>query len=354
MDLVSPSEIRFWIYINAFFFIVFITKLSLGIFGLITELIILIKKFITKLSGPSKFNPSRNQFIRNSMMLVGFLPFPGLFYGMIRNPYRYKVFRSNIPIKGLTDSLKDFKIVQISDIHSGSWVFRDPVVRAVEMINELNPDLVVFTGDLVNNRADEMIPFVDIFSKIESRYGVYSVLGNHDYGDYFSWISPESKQANFEKLKSIHAKMGWKLLMNESRLVTTSGGGRISVTGVENYSALPQFQKYGSLKKATVDLPESDIRIVLSHDPTHWDAEINTFHIPIDLTLSGHTHGFQFGLEIPGWVKWSPSSLVYNQWAGLYRKGEKNLYVNRGLGFLGYPGRLGILPEIGLLTLKSY
>lgn len=350
--IIHYSEVPFWIYINAFFFLLYIAKFASLLLGLLTELLLFGDRAINFFfSGKSYFSPSRKRFLKISAAAFGLLPFTTLLYGMVRNPYRYKVYESNVVLDDLLPGLENLKIVQISDIHAGSWVFQDPVGRAVDMINELEPDLVLFTGDLVNNLASEMQPFIPVFKKIKSRYGVYSVLGNHDYGDYFRWEREEDKRANFQQLLDTHKAMGWKLLRNQSELVEIDED-QLAVIGVENYSALPQFPRYGDLDKAMAEVPESAFKILLTHDPTHWDAEIVNQNPDIGITFSGHTHGFQFGFEIPGVGRWSPGSMIYDQWAGLYKKGNQYLYVNRGLGYLGYPGRVGILPEISLLTLR--
>jgi hypothetical protein len=197
-----------------------------------------------------------------------------------------------------------------------------------------------------------MLPFLDVFDKIESRHGVYSIVGNHDYGDYVEWPTPEAKIANFESLKDMHRRLGWDLLLNENRVLDINDT-RLAVIGVENYSAHLRFPRHGDLKKASVGTEKADFKVLLSHDPSHWDVQVNKEHPDIRLMLSGHTHGMQFGVEIPGWLKWSPIKYLYKQWAGLYQKNQQYLYVNRGLGFLGYPGRVGILPEIACLELRK-
>jgi predicted MPP superfamily phosphohydrolase len=252
----------------------------------------------------------------------------------------------------LNPDLIGYKIVQISDIHSGSFFLKEPVKNSVQMINGLNPDIVVFTGDLVNSKTNEVEEYLDVFDKIISKQGVFSTTGNHDYGDYSEWPDEDAKKKNFQDLKDAHKKMGWDLLMNEHRIIDVKGA-KIGLLGVENYSAIARFPRYGKLDQAYANLPKTDVNILLSHDPSHWDFQIRPEYPDIDLTLSGHTHGFQFGIEIPGWFRWSPSQYMYKQWAGLYQEGKQFLYVNRGLGFLGYPGRVGILPEITCITLKS-
>ena len=279
---------------------------------------------------------------------VGSGLFGTLLYGF-GNKYKYKVERRKVAFSNLPESFKGLKIIHISDIHSGSLEDKKAVEKGVQKIMELKPDLVFFTGDLVNNVATEMDPLVEVFSGIKAPLGVYSILGNHDYGDYFQWPSKEAKVQNLDKLKSIHAQMGWKLLLNENVSIEKDGAS-IGLIGVENWGAKANFSRYGDLKKAYAGAEHHPFRILLSHDPSHWDAEVCKEHANIDLTLSGHTHGMQFGVEIPGF-RWSPVQYVYKQWSGLYANGNQKLYVNRGFGFLGYPGRVGMLPEITLLEL---
>jgi predicted MPP superfamily phosphohydrolase len=214
---------------------------------------------------------------------------------------------------------------------------------------ELQPDIIFFTGDLVNNVADEMDELKTVFSKLAAPLGVYSILGNHDYGDYVQWESAQAKVANLEKLKTVHKEMGWRLLLNE-HVGIEKDGQSIALIGIENWGARANFSKYGDLSAAYKGAENYPFKILLSHDPSHWEAEVCRDYKDIDLVFSGHTHGMQFGLEIPGF-RWSPVQYVYKQWAGLYRKDQQKLYVNRGFGFLGYPGRVGILPEITYLEL---
>jgi hypothetical protein len=300
--------------------------------------------------GTSQVDASRSRFLSQLAVVVGSIPLATLTYGMIRNPYRYKIFREMVKIDNLPTELEGLKIVQISDIHSGSFTFKEPVLNAIDLINQENADLVFFTGDIVNNIADEMLPFVEVFNKIRAKNGVFSVLGNHDYGDYAEWSSREAKKANLDKLKGIHQEMGWNLLLNENRTVEINGQS-VAIIGVENYSALARFPKYGDLQQAYQGTENTKLKLLLSHDPTHWDAQVTQDFQDIALTFSGHTHGFQFGIEIPGF-KWSPAQFVYKQWAGLYQQGKQYLYVNRGLGFIGYPGRVGILPEVTVVELQ--
>lgn len=283
---------------------------------------------------------------------AGFVAGGGLFGSLIAgfsNKYRYQIKRHRLAFDKLPGGFRGLKIVQLSDIHSGSFTDKAAVLRGVEKVLAEKPDLILFTGDLVNNTADEMDDYVDVFSRLNAPLGVYSTLGNHDYGDYVHWDSPEEKHANLERLKKVHADMGWRLLVNE-HVVLERGADRIALIGVENWSSKARFPKYGDLKRAYEGAGGHPFKILMSHDPSHWDAEVRSSYPDIDLTLAGHTHGMQFGVEIPGF-RWSPVQYVYRQWAGLYETGTQKLYVNRGYGFIGYPGRVGILPEITVFEL---
>ncbi len=293
---------------------------------------------------------SRSVFLSRLALILGGTILGTFLYG-ITNRYRYRVHRIQLKFPDLPAAFKGMRIVQISDIHSGSFDNRKAVEHGAQMVIDEKPDLLLFTGDLVNNKADEIQPYTDVFSKLTAPLGVYSTLGNHDYGDYVTWPSKEAKIKNLDWLKATHAKMGWRLLMNE-HVVLERGGDKIALVGIENWGAKAGFPKYGDMKAAYAGLPEKQIpfKILLSHDPSHWDAQVRPEYSDIQLTLSGHTHGMQMGIEIPGF-KWSPSQYIYKEWAGLYREGKQYLYVNRGFGFLGYPGRLGILPEITVIDL---
>lgn len=293
---------------------------------------------------------SRSSFIARMAILTGGLLFAGFLYGP-SNRYRYIIKRYKIPLDKLPPAFKGLKIVQISDIHSGSFDNHEAVQHGVDMVMREKADLILFTGDLVNNKSEEIIPYKDIFSKLNAPMGVYSTLGNHDYGDYVEWPSAEAKRNNLEALKQHHADMGWKLMMNE-HVVFERDTQKIALIGIENWSNMARFPKHGDMAKACAGLKEQDIpvKILMSHDPSHWDAQVRPDYGDIDLTLSGHTHGMQFGLRL-GWMKWSPVQYVYKQWAGLYQEGKQYLNVNVGYGFLGYPGRLGILPEITVIEL---
>jgi len=291
---------------------------------------------------------SRSVFLSWLGLAVGGTVFSTLVYGF-GNKYRYHVNRLRMSFKNLPAGFKGMRIVHISDIHSGSFTDKEAVEKGIKKILKEKPDMILFTGDLVNDRASEMKDYMDVFSKLKAPMGVYSTLGNHDYGDYVRWESVEAKKENLEQLKLVHKNMGWRLLMNE-HVVLEKGGDRIALLGIENWSAKGNFGRYGKMEEAYPGSEQHPFKILMSHDPSHWDAEVRTKYGDIDLTLAGHTHGMQFGLELPGF-KWSPVQYMYKQWAGLYEAGEQKLYVNRGYGFIGYPGRIGILPEITVIEL---
>jgi len=291
---------------------------------------------------------SRSLFLSWLGLAVGGSLFASLIYGF-SNKYNYNIKKIKLNYANLPASFKGMKVVQISDIHSGSFTNKAAVQHGVDKILQLKPDIILFTGDLVNNKSDEMLDYMDVFSQLKAPMGVYSTLGNHDYGDYVQWPSKEAKSRNLEQLKEIQSQLGWRLLMNENVLLERNGE-HIALIGIENWSAKARFPKYGDLAKAHAGTENIPFKILMSHDPSHWDAEVRPKYSDIDLMLAGHTHGMQFGVEIP-WLKWSPVQYVYKQWAGLYNEGSQKLYVNRGFGFIGYPGRVGILPEITFFEL---
>lgn len=348
-------------YSFAFLVIVIFSKFILAIFVLIDDLVRFFRYLYMKLfswfQGPEPVKNigknrsiSRSDFIIKAGLFVGSIPFFSLIYGMAGNAYRYQVRKTKLIFPDLPDSFEGFKIVQISDIHTGSFLSDGPLSRAVNLINEQKPDIVFFTGDLVNYIHDEALIYLDVLSKIVSKHGVTSIFGNHDYGDYYKWENQEAKENNIHELRMIHSKLGWNLLWDEHCYIEQNGE-KIGVIGVQNCSS-HGFANYGSLEKATEDFNYCPVNILLSHDPSHWNKEVNKIYPGIDLTLSGHTHGMQFGVEIPGF-RWSPVQYIYKEWAGLYRKKNQYLYVNRGLGFIGYPGRVGILPEITVIELRK-
>jgi predicted MPP superfamily phosphohydrolase len=288
----------------------------------------------------------RSVFLKRTALVVGGLSLVGFTYG-IRNRYNYRVRKIKLAFPSLPDAFKGLKVVQISDIHTGSFDNHEAVAHGIERVMYHKPDIILFTGDLVNNHSIEVDEkYQEIFSRLKAPMGVYSTLGNHDYGDYVQWPSHQAKIDNLENLKRIHASMGWRLLMNE-HVVLERGSDKIALVGIENWSAKANFPKYGDMSKAYDGLKEKNIpfKILLSHDPSHWHAQVVPDYKDVNLTLSGHTHGMQFGVDSK-WFKWSPVQYMYNEWAGLYTSGDQHLYVNRGFGFLGYPGRLGVLPEI--------
>lgn len=339
-------------YARAGLFVFYISKFLFALFLLLDDIRRLIQYLIlTFRSTTGQFEVHRSEVLMGIALFIALIPFSSLIYGMVRNPYRYQVLKETIEISSLKQA-PDLKIVHISDIHSGSFSDPEAVSKGIELINNLEPDLVFFTGDIVNNRADELEPYVATFSKIKAKKGVYSVLGNHDYGDYVFWETPDAKRANLQKLMDLHAAMGWTLLMDEHRTLDWYGK-QIVIAGIQNASGSMRFKSIGNPRKALEGVKQADVTLMLSHDPSFWESGLLTLPHPVDVTFSGHTHGFQFGVEIPGWFKWSPVQYVYKQWAGLYNKGDRYLYVNRGFGFLGYPGRVGILPEITEISLTG-
>ncbi len=342
----------FLIYIQSLFMIYFLSKILLACVLFIDDLRWLIAGSTSQLKEAGRQRPGRSAFLVRLGLILAALPFTTLIYGQIRNAFRYKIFRQKVHLPDLPKSLEGFRIVQISDIHSGSFMLKTPLMRAVEMINAQKADLVVFTGDLVNETAAEMDQFMDVLDKIRSRHGVFSIFGNHDYGDYAHWADEKEKGANLERMKEIHRLLGWKLLLNSNHLLKV-GGDLLAIIGVENYSVYDRFPTYGNLAQAYQGTEEARFKLLLSHDPSHWEDEVTRTFKDIQLTLSGHTHGSQFGVEIPGRIKWSPVKYLYKQWAGLYQKEGQYLYVNRGLGFIGYAGRVGILPEITVMELSG-
>ena len=290
----------------------------------------------------------RRKFVSQVALGVAAIPFIGTAWGMIKGKYDYRVHKVKIAFKDLPDAFHGFKITQLSDIHSGSLDDVAAVRRGIELANAQKSDVVVFTGDLVNNVATEMDPWIEHFSQLDAPHGKFSILGNHDYGDYVQWPSEEAKAKNLQDLKEVHGKIGFRLLLNES-LHLEKDGEKIALIGVENWGKRG-FVKHGDLDKAIAPIEDSTFKVLLSHDPSHWEAVTVPHEKKVHLTLAGHTHGMQFGIEIPG-IKWSPVKYIYPQWAGLYPKEGQYIYVNRGFGFLGFPGRVGILPEITVIEL---
>ena len=341
-------------YNGLFFFVLLIGKLIITLFFAVNDFYRIIRFLFTKMKStgePKGKLISRSEFLSKIAMGVAAIPMISLIHGVFINAYNYQFHRVKLKFPNLPDAFDGFTIIQLSDIHSGSFNETKPIIEVIRKINKLNADLILFTGDLVNNITDEMLPFMDIFNKLQAKHGVMSVTGNHDYGDYVEWPTPEAKKDNFNRFIETHQKLGWNLLINENRLIEKNGQ-KIAIIGIENWGKALRFPRYGKMGlaiKGTEDIP---FKILLSHDPSHWDAQVRPLYKDIDLTLSGHTHGFQFGIESK-YVKFSPSQWVYKQWAGLYQAGKQYLYVNRGFGFLGYPGRVGILPEVTIIELKK-
>lgn len=303
----------------------------------------------TEVEGMSGDGISRSAFLSWLGLAAGSTLFGSLLYGF-SNKYNYQVKRLKLSYDNLPASFKGLKIIHISDIHSGSFTNKKAVEHGVEKILNEKADIILFTGDLVNDRATEMEEYMDVFSRLKAPMGVYSTFGNHDYGDYVRWpYNGISKDQNLENLKKVHAGLGWRLLMNE-HVVLEKGGEEIALLGIENWSNKARFPKHGRMDLAHPGTEKYPFKILMSHDPSHWDAEVKPKYPDVDLTLSGHTHGMQFGVEIPGF-KWSPVQYMYKQWDGLYEDGKQKLYVNPGYGFIGYPGRVGILPEITVIEL---
>lgn len=350
----EPQIFKNFFMLAGFFVLFYFPKLIFIVFHLVEDIIHVSKVLITKLSGGPEISNvnsngiSRAKFLSQLGLVVAAIPFTSIIYGMAKGRFNFRIVNEKLLFKNLPETFHGLKIVQISDIHIGSFLgHEDQVKRGIELINEQNPDLILFTGDLVNNFAEELDGWIPILSKLEAKYGKYSILGNHDYGDYFEWKNEVEKAQNLEKVKQAHKEMGFRLLLNETEHVVIKNQ-KIGLIGVENWG-LPPFPQYGNLKIAMNGSSDLLFKILLSHDPSHWDAEVID-KTNIDITLSGHTHGMQFGVEI-GNIKWSPVKYKYPRWAGIYKNKDQYLYVNRGFGYIGFPGRVGMPPEITVLEL---
>ena len=297
----------------------------------------------------SNYFPDRRAFVSKMALGLAAIPFSSVLYGMMRGKYNYKVIKHTLYFEDLPNAFDGYKLTHLSDIHSGSFDDKEKIAYGIDLINEQASDVILFTGDIVNNTADEMIPWIPLFNKLKATDGKYAVLGNHDYGEYVSWKTPEEKERNFQDIKDIHPKIGFNLLLNESVYIE-KGNEKIALVGVENWGT--RFKKAGDLNVASSNINKDDFKILMSHDPSHWEQEVKTHATNFHLTLSGHTHGMQFGIEIPG-IKWSPVQYIYKHWAGVYKELGKYINVNRGFGFLAFPGRIGIWPEITVITLKK-
>ncbi|MFN3272812.1 MAG: metallophosphoesterase [Cloacibacterium caeni] len=292
--------------------------------------------------------PERRKFISTTALAAAGIFSALAIDGIIFGKYRHTVRKVKLRFKNLPENFKGYKIVQISDVHSGSFFNPQKLQKAIDLINEQDADVVLFTGDMVNNYADEFKPFIPLFKSIKAKDGKFSILGNHDYGDYGAWNSREEKAQNIPTLKNYQAEAGFKMLRNEN-IALEKNGEKIYLLGVENWGIKP-FPQYGDLDKALKGVPEDAIKVLMSHDPTHFDEVVKKHKTNVHLTLSGHTHGMQFGLDLKN-IKWSPVKFKYKKWADLYESEGKYLYVNRGFGVIAYPGRVGINPEITVIEL---
>ena len=292
----------------------------------------------------------RRKFVSQIALGLAAIPFASFIYGIIQGKYNYKVIKYQLSFDDLPAAFDGYTITQISDIHSGSFTNKEKIQYGVDLINEQKSDLMLFTGDIVNNKADEMDNWIDVFNQLEAKEGKFAILGNHDYGDYMDWNSPQDKIDNFQKVKEIHKKIGFDLLLDEHRYLEKDGQ-KIALVGVENWGK--GFNQAGDLQRASSKIKKEDFKILMSHDPSHWQEKVKMDDFNYHLTLSGHTHGLQMGIEIPGFLKWSPSQFVYKQWAGLYQEFGRYINVNRGFGYHAFPGRVGIWPEITVIELKK-
>jgi hypothetical protein len=343
-DIAITFVLAFFTLKIVFFIFMFSEDIYRSIEGLITSL-------SRKREPDQSFLPGRREFLAKVGLAVAALPFGAILYGAWRGKYDYQVREYELSFADLPEAFDGYKITQLSDIHVGSFDDKEEVAYAVKLANQQQSDLILFTGDLVNNEAKEMNGWEDIFGSLTAADGVYSVLGNHDYGDYVQWGTKEAKEENMQQLYKVQKDMGWRLLLDENEKITR-GADSISLVGVQNWGG-GRFPKYGDLQKAAAGLSKDEFKVLLSHDPTHWDLQVKNDEKKYHLTLSGHTHGMQFGIEIPGFIKLSPAWFIYKKWAGIYKEAGQFLNVNRGFGFLGYSGRAGIWPEITVITLKK-
>ncbi|MBU1369499.1 MAG: metallophosphoesterase [Bacteroidetes bacterium] len=350
-------------YLYGSIFAVYIGKIIPAVFLLIFDLFRLIWQLIQAIfrknpqaasASNNKMVLSRRKFVGNMALASGGLIIGTMFTGMFKWVHQFSIREHAIRFKGLaSDSFNGYRIAQLSDMHLGGWANADALQEAVDEVLAMKPDLIVFTGDLVNYRSEEAFRFKEILKQLKAKDGVYAILGNHDYGDYVNWPSKKDKQENLSALFSFYHEIGWKLLRNE-HVILEKGTDKLALIGVENWSKNNRFPRYGNILKASKGIGQVQGKILLSHDPSHWKSIVLPEHADIDIMLAGHTHGFQFGIEIPG-IKWSPAQYMYEEWAGMYTatQSTQKLYVNRGIGSIGYPGRIGILPEITLLTINT-
>jgi predicted MPP superfamily phosphohydrolase len=354
---VIPHELR--MMIAGTFTIIYFTKLIVVIVFLVGDLVRLVRWTIMKLtprrdeSETVQTKISRSEFLAKTGLIIGAAPLVIFTDGMLRGAYNYKVRHVNLVLPKLPPAFNGLRILQISDVHAGSFTNKDAVRKGIKLINDQKADLVFFTGDLVNNKTDEVYEYMEMFSEIKAPMGVFSIYGNHDYGEYDPVLSRDKDKlkANLEALANVHKDMGWTLLRNEHEVLSIQNQ-KIGLLGVENWGNKARFQRLGDIDKAKEGLEEVPVKLLLSHDPSHWDAVVRPQHPDIDVTFSGHTHGMQFGIDNK-YFRWSPAQYMYDQWADLYEKKNQYIYVNRGFGFLGFPGRVGIMPEITVFELKN-
>ncbi len=326
------------------------TKLFFALLLLVIDLESLVSFIISKFSETPLPSPQRRKILKQLGVFVAAIPFSAYLYGVLKGRYDYRIHRVTLRFPDLPTAFDGYRIAQISDVHSGSFDNYGAVKAGIDKIQQQNPDLILFTGDMINNLAEEIEPYISLFAALKAPQGKYAVLGNHDYGEYVSWESAAAKDQNLERLKGHHQQMGFQLL-NNAQVSLQKGEDAIKLVGVENWGKKP-FPQKGDLKKAFAESKPNDFSILMSHDPSHWDMQVLDFPQKVHLTLSGHTHGMQMGVEIPGF-RWSPVKYRYPRWAGLYQKAEQYLYVNRGFGYIGFPGRVGIWPEITIIELKK-
>ncbi|HEK22158.1 metallophosphoesterase [Mucilaginibacter sp.] len=350
---------------GAFLFLFFITllfKIFYALFIIIDDIRRAIKRIIKRRQ--KRLEPTqptsddwffeeipRSDFLMKAGILAGAVPLYLLKHNMSKGIYDYQVKNVKLYLPNLPKAFDGLRVGQISDIHSGSFHSVHNMRGGVDLLMQQKADMIFFTGDLVNSRTEEVNRVVDVFKKVRAPLGVYSILGNHDYGDYGNWPTPAAKEKNMQDMYQAHKNLGWDLLIDEHRRIKIDGQ-ELGVLGIGNWGELSRFPKYGKMEKAVAGTDDLPVKLLLSHDPSHWRAEVIPKYPQIDVMFSGHTHGMQFGVRTNDF-QWSPIEYVYQEWAGLYREKHQQIYVNVGYGFLGYPGRIGILPEITIFELKA-
>lgn len=355
-----PKDSNLFTYFSGLIFIIYTAKIITASFIILSDFIRAIQyiwrfstgknKGLEEQNGIKKI--SRSKFIKNLGLISGGVVLSSMLIGRYKWVSAFRIKRSVINIAHLPNVFNGLRIVQISDLHLGSWTTKEPIFEVINMVNDLKPDLIFFTGDLVNFSTKEAFKYESALKNLKAKYGIYTVLGNHDYGDYVNWQSPEAKEKNMQQLYDFFKRIGWKLLRNENEILNLRKE-KIAILGVENWGDNPRFPQKGDLKQSLKGVENVKTKLLLSHDPSHFDKIVSKDFPEIDVTFSGHTHGFQFGIETPAF-RWSPAQYIYKYWAGLYQIKHQYIYVNRGTGFLGYPGRIGILPEISEITLNNF